>query len=261
MEQTFFIPFENSWGIPATFVCPQGEGPFPAILMVHGFMTSRNGDRFMLQKIADGLCANGIASLRIDEISMGENKRSRKDYCLSAIIAEVHAAYHYLEQMKEVDSEKIGLMGHSLGGKVVLYCADLNPKVIVTLNGALNHNFSKRVVGDLLTDETDGSRFILLHTSDGRVEMLFEKYDQDMEEMVKKEFPQYQKDILIAYASADPTCDPINSISYFEQLDNPNKTLLCIEDCNHTFNAKTGDYTKLNELITGMNPWLSKHLK
>ena len=39
-----------------------------------------------------------------------------------------------------------------------------------------------------------------------------------------------------------------------------NVDLLVIEKANHTFNAKTKDYTKVYELLSKMIPWLKEHL-
>ena len=34
-----------------------------------------------------------------------------------------------------------------------------------------------------------------------------------------------------------------------------------VENANHTYNVETGDFTKLNEVISKVVPWINSHIK
>jgi len=261
MEKRIFIQFEDYY-IPMVCVYPdEGNRPFPALLMLHGMLSYKEGDGFMLAKIAEGLKADGIASARIDFCSMGENRSSRTKYGLEQLLKETKCAYEHFQADPAIDKNRIGLLGHSLGGRVAMLSAGLNPAVIVTLNGAagLQKNAVKPF-GDVEQCRKQG--YIIVHTSDGRSELLFPKFFEDSDRYNSlAAIESYQRPVLICVGEKDPTVDPQIGYDFFNSYRNEKKTLLKIADANHTFNAKTGDYTKLYELIKKMIPWLDENLK
>ena len=59
--------------IAGVVVQPSGDGPFPAVLMLHGFASSKDEVGGMYQRLAAQLGEQGIASLRIDFRGWGES--------------------------------------------------------------------------------------------------------------------------------------------------------------------------------------------
>ena len=60
-------------GVAATLSMPDGAGPFPAVLMLHGFGSSRDEVGGMYAAEAAALASAGIASLRIDFRGFGQS--------------------------------------------------------------------------------------------------------------------------------------------------------------------------------------------
>jgi dienelactone hydrolase len=96
---------------------PEGEGPFPAVILLHG--CSGINDREHIW--ASNLNEWGYVSLIVDSFS----PRSLSNTCGRGTIEaerahDAHAAKAYLEKLSYVDSRYIGIMGFSNGATTIL---------------------------------------------------------------------------------------------------------------------------------------------
>lgn len=230
----------------------------PAILLIHGFMSSKNLDGHMLAKISRALVDHGIVAARIDLASMGENIYPRTKYGLRVMIDEVKASFKYMQKLKYIDPDRIGLLGHSLGGRLAFSCSTLPAKLIISLNGAINTEEMMSPGYNKLEMKELG--YTIIHTSDGRVELLYPRFYSDMKETLNDNIKDFKNPILVCVAANDPTLDPNVGYNFIKNCHMPNVDSIIIQGANHTFNAKTGDYTKLNELIQKMMPWIDKNI-
>lgn len=235
-----------------------GKGPFPALLLLHGMLAWKEGDGYMFARMADKLADNGIASARIDFCSLGENRCSRRHYGLKIMVRETACAFEWLAQDDLIDPDRIGLLGHSLGGRVAFLSTDLPSRCLVSLNGVINVDEPWQRGYD--REYMDRNGFILHETSDGRTELLFERFFEELHDCISSDIYDYHKPILVCVGRNDPTLDPEISYGFMRKCQD-NAELLVIEEANHTFNAKTGDYTKLYELCDKLNRWLDINLK
>lgn len=71
--------------VPIEIDIPDSGDKFPAMLLVHGFMSSRNNDNHMLARISKKIVEAGIVAARIDLCSMGENLYSRENYVMKVM--------------------------------------------------------------------------------------------------------------------------------------------------------------------------------
>lgn len=106
----------------ATITIPQGNGPFPAVLLLTGSGQQNRDEEIMAHKpfavIADHLTRNGFIVLRVDDRGMGSTtgdilSATTLDFADDAIVS-----LNYLKSRKEVDKRKVGLIGHSEGGMI-----------------------------------------------------------------------------------------------------------------------------------------------
>jgi dienelactone hydrolase len=261
MEKRVFVKCEDH-DIPMVIVCPDNsKGPFPTILMLHGFMSYKEGDGFLFSKAAEEFKKNGIASARIDFASMGENRFSRENYGLSIMLKETKRSFEFLLNDPEIDSERIGILGHSLGARVAFLSSQLPSKCLIALNGAIDvyKENPERFTG--LFKPLDNMDCMILSLSDGRKELLYQRFFDENSEYVSNEIFNYTNPILVCVAENDPTLRPEVSYDFVKEFNANSVEMLTISEANHTFNAKTGDYTKVNELLDKMKPWLIKNLK
>lgn len=259
LEKRLFIPCDDH-DIPMVIARPDGEGPFPCMLLLHGFMSYKEGDGYLFTKTAEKLAEAGIASARIDFCSMGENRYSRVHYGTKICIKEAKVAFEYLQTNEHILHDRIGILGHSMGGRITFLSSELPSKCLVTLNGAVNvaKRGAMKLTG-LNTQEMEARGYTVYHTSDGRSELLFSKFIEDLQ-IHSDAIYNYANPILVCVGADDPTVDPQVSYSFVENCGMNNVDLLVIEKANHTFNAKTKDYTKVYELLSKMIPWLKEHL-
>jgi alpha-beta hydrolase superfamily lysophospholipase len=101
---------------------PQGVGRFPGVVMCHGMAS----DHRSMRPCAQQLARKGIATLALDLRGHGRSTGTLD----GSIGQDVVAAYNTLKNHAKVDSERIGLVGHSMGALACLYAAAEVNKVI-----------------------------------------------------------------------------------------------------------------------------------
>ncbi|MEO8171831.1 MAG: alpha/beta fold hydrolase [Sediminibacterium sp.] len=121
------ITYENadkSVHFGATFTKPNGEGAFPAVIIISGSGSQDRdgtiGSHKIYAVLADHLTKNGIAVLRVDDRGIGGTSLGNDFAKITSedFAKDVEAGIAYLESRADVDSKKIGLVGHSEGGMI-----------------------------------------------------------------------------------------------------------------------------------------------
>jgi dienelactone hydrolase len=108
--------------VPATVVVPDGEGPFPAVVMNHGHGGGRQeGGGF--GKLASALAEAGIMTIRMDFPGTGDSKEPFTEGTLSNMISDSNASLAYMLANFPADADKLGILGYSMGGRIALTIA------------------------------------------------------------------------------------------------------------------------------------------
>ncbi|MDD6467601.1 MAG: alpha/beta hydrolase [Erysipelotrichaceae bacterium] len=256
-----WIPFSLG-NLPAKFRYPQKEQNCPAVLMVHGFDSNKEGDGQMLELLAERLLQANIAVLQVDFCSCGDNPASKKEYCLTRLEQEVKAAFQWLLQQPMVQKDHCGIIAHSLGARVTSLVSNQLPiSFLVFLNGALGDKYRTPwfLKEELyrIEEECKIQGYSNMIKGDGKTITLYQQFMLDLESSCPDDcLKQYQNSILIVYGEQDPTVDPRVSQQTYQVLTTNDKTLLPIPNANHTFQAKTGDLTIWNGCMDQILPWL-----
>jgi pimeloyl-ACP methyl ester carboxylesterase len=131
------VAFDNAAAkvkLAGTFTVPQGKGPFPAVVLVHGSgAIDRDGSVFghkTLLALADHLSRQGIAVLRYDKRGVGKSSGKLKEATTRDLAADAEAALRFLRGRPEVDSQRIGVVGHSEGGLIAPLLASRDPGIV-----------------------------------------------------------------------------------------------------------------------------------
>jgi acetyl esterase len=107
---------EQDWR--ARIYQPQGSGPFPAVLSVHGGAWTSDG--WPLQgRIAEAIAASGV-------VVMAPQLRRAPRYAYPASVADVNYSTRWLKAHTHelnTDSSRVGGIGHSSGGHLVVLSA------------------------------------------------------------------------------------------------------------------------------------------
>ncbi len=110
--------------IVGTVAMPDGEGPFPIVLLFHGFTGTRDElpvtgtEERMFGRAARWLAERGYASLRIDFLGSGESDGAWEDTTFTRQIADALVALEYASGLDGVDAERIAIIGLSQGGLI-----------------------------------------------------------------------------------------------------------------------------------------------
>ncbi|MEY3399272.1 MAG: hypothetical protein RL220_1866 [Bacteroidota bacterium] len=100
--------------------------------------------------IADHLSRNGIAVLRYDDRGVGGSGGNVVSATSADFAGDALAAYRYLQSRKDINKQKIGLIGHSEGGLVAPIAAMKDPGIafIISMAGPGIKGY------DILVDQT-----------------------------------------------------------------------------------------------------------
>jgi uncharacterized protein len=145
------VIFQNGdISLAGTFTLPKCGGiRCPAALLISGAgPQDRDGDRgvFRLYRlIAEKLSANGVAVLRHDDRGVGKSSMPKTPTTYRDIINDSKAALEYLRSRKEIDPDRIVLIGHSEGGTTATIIASEDTKIaaITLLAGAAVANIEQ----------------------------------------------------------------------------------------------------------------------
>ena len=117
------VTFENkAVGITlaGTLTMPETGSNFTAVILVSGSGAQNRNSEFFGHKpflvIADYLTRQGIAVLRYDDRGVAQSTGDPRMATTADFATDVESAIAYLKSRKEINSEKIGIIGHSEGG-------------------------------------------------------------------------------------------------------------------------------------------------
>jgi pimeloyl-ACP methyl ester carboxylesterase len=140
-EDVTFMNEKANIELAGTLTIPNGEGPFPAVVLVSGSGSQNRNEELLGHKpfwvIADHLSRNGIVVLRYDDRGVGKSKGTPLNATTADFATDAEAAFSYLLSRKETDPALTGIAGHSEGGLIAPIIAARNPKVafVISLAG------------------------------------------------------------------------------------------------------------------------------
>jgi dienelactone hydrolase len=130
-------PFPENNTVYAEYFCPRGPGPFPAVIL----LDILDGSAVIPQSQAKLLAQNGIAGLHVRMAYYGPRKPAgRRVRLLSTDLSQTRAAVQqtvldlrravaWLESRPEIDGQKLGICGTSLGSFLAALTAESEPKL------------------------------------------------------------------------------------------------------------------------------------
>ncbi len=106
--------------LAGTLTLPKTTNPVPAVVLVSGSGPQDRDETIMghrpFRVLADFLTREGIAVLRFDDRGVGKSGGDFKTATMEDFVGDVLAGIEYLKTRKEIDTHRIGVIGHSEGG-------------------------------------------------------------------------------------------------------------------------------------------------
>jgi fermentation-respiration switch protein FrsA (DUF1100 family) len=126
----------GEWSLPGTLTMPKGEGPFPALVLVHGSGPNNRdegGDLIApFKDLAWGLASQGVAVLRYDKrtlVYQDELAAQGGDITVwEETVDDAAAAVDLLLGTEGIDTGNVFVLGHSLGGMLIPRIAGVSPQ-------------------------------------------------------------------------------------------------------------------------------------
>lgn len=117
-----FYNEEEGIRLEGTLTIPEGEGPFPLVVLITGSGPQDRNSEILGHRpflvIADHLSRNGIAVFRYDERGVGVSEGDFSTATTADFAADAKAAIEMLNEHPAIDANKTGIAGHSEGGLV-----------------------------------------------------------------------------------------------------------------------------------------------
>lgn len=119
------VAFENSSAgitLAGTLTLPSAQGNFPAAILISGSGPQNRDEEIAGHRpfliIANHLTKQGVAVLRCDDRGVGQSTGDFQAATTADFATDVAASIQFLKSRKEINTDKIGLIGHSEGGMV-----------------------------------------------------------------------------------------------------------------------------------------------
>jgi uncharacterized protein len=125
-EEEVVVGAGTPFSLPGTLTMPTGQGPFPAIVLVHGSGPNDRDESVggvkMFRDLAQGLATQGIAVLRYEKRTREHSQKvmlAGGPGLDAETITDALLAGKVLRDDKRIDAGRIFVLGHSQGGYAV----------------------------------------------------------------------------------------------------------------------------------------------
>lgn len=197
---------------------PTGEGPFPVILMNHGFFSRRvynSGDG--TDRASAFLAQHGYITLASDYRSWGDSDVG-SSFFYSGLVIDVINLLNAIPSIERADVERVGMWGHSMGGGVTMKALTVDTRIkAAVLYSPVSADFADLIARwgpGCFGDVTQGELIVGCNSSDVIPEELPQnvqdayRFVASNEEELKKVSPFYHLDdvkvpIQIHYGTED----------------------------------------------------------
>jgi fermentation-respiration switch protein FrsA (DUF1100 family) len=106
---------------------PDGPGPHPLVIMAHGFGGHKE---WTIPEVADAFADAGLAAMAFDYRNFGDSDgEPREEVDHAGQIEDWRSAITFGTTLPEIDPDRIGIWGTSLGGRNVLIAAAFERRV------------------------------------------------------------------------------------------------------------------------------------
>jgi fermentation-respiration switch protein FrsA (DUF1100 family) len=244
--------------VPGTLALPAltpGER-VPAVLLLHGDLSSRDENADIFGRLAAALSARGIASLRIDFAGSGDSEEPDLALDYSSMVTDATASLTYLGADAVLDPSRLAVLGLSRGGSIAATLAGTVPGVaaMVSWSGAIYNGYDEDPDGH---QEAEENGYTPVDLGDRVFKLSLAWYDSISSAHPLDDVAGYTGPVLAVVGSDDQVVPPEVSDDFLATVASTDKTLHTIDGADHGFSA---DPAYGDEAIDVTTDWLVTRL-
>jgi len=247
MKQHAWVASQNR-NLSVMFHVDEGRAQQTAVVICcHGFTSDKIGTNQLMLNIAKSIEAAGIIAVRFDFSGSGESDGEfALDTIISGWLKDIHNVVDWVKKQPAFAGLPIYLLGHSLGGLIVLSYDDSSIAGRVALAPVVQpiENFRDIILGQELWQQSLQGKDVANFLNKGfRIspnfvnDLLANSY-----EPVKKA-QSYQTPLLIVHGNQDVVVPPAGSEELYRQYKSEKQ--LHVIEADHVFAGRHGELTSL----------------
>lgn len=247
----------------------EGKIGGPLVLMVHGFKANKSEDNRFIE-VADKLSEYGVNSIMFAQAGCDDSEEDFINFTLRNNLDDIETCYEYMIEKYNIDKNKVGMIGYSMGGRLTSLFIDKHPevKVISLWAGATFEAFDNKdtFLGESLekmkTEANEKGYCDFYNSFDSEYIKLSKDLIDDMENLSpEKGLSKYEGCALIAHGDQDVTVLHRIALETYDKLINAkDRTLLTIEGADHGFGAWNSKTELSKKLTDETSNYFIKHL-
>jgi len=246
MQEKVFI--KNSKGLKLASIIryPGKDRQYPTIMILHGFTGYKEEAHF--EELERILVKNGFAVIRFDASGSGNSGGSfEKDYSMSNYLKDIKSVYDYLQKLEFVNKEKIGIVGHSMGGLLSIVFASLRPEIYacVSISSPVILTETDWIKGAIERWEELGWFYKKISQKDNDVRIPFSFITDANKFDALNYIKKLRCPFLTVLGLSDDVVSPGDSKRIFQAANEP-KELIEIEGMNHDYKQRPEIVGKVN---------------
>lgn len=222
---------------------------YPTIVLVHGFKADKH-EYGAFDYLAQKLALKGILVYRFDFSGCGESDGEFDDVSLSGRVSELQLILDFVNSQNEVDKQKLGILGFSMGTSTIL---KLKPKVkAMILVSAICNLFE--VFKNYYGSSFNPASLSVKNHSDRTISRKKPEFWTDLkQEGLKEDIRQINAPILFIQGTADDIT-PLSETEELYKVANDPKEKVIIDGGEH------GSGLPHDAVFSAVLSWLNKHL-
>jgi len=237
---------------------PDGKGPFPVVVLVHGFTggTHEIKNRHMCDALAD----NGFVALMFDfyDKPNGLSEPKIEDTNVTNQMEDVKAAIDFMEKQNFINKKRIGLTGHSLGGMtIILYAAlhDARVKALV-IQSPVSEISDTDAATAFLASSAKKKGYVKLSKDWGSFNIKYTFWEDATKHDIYGQAERISVPTLLFHGEKDEVVPLKQSKELFKHLKMKEKKFEIIKGADHSYY----EYGTLAEATKLMIGWFKKYL-
>lgn len=222
----------------------------PVIIMCHGWSGNRLGTwNGFFVKVAREFSKNGFVIIRFDFRGSGDSEGKWEDQNTTTMLEDLDAVINQIQRYPELNKEKVGLIGHSQGGRIVLLktASDKRIKCLTTLAARtdLNYMWGKAWLDD--------AKFRERVYYDYKITRKWLK--DDLKYNVARDIQKIKAPICIVHGDVDYEVPLAETYRIFKLANKPKK-LQIVKGLDHDFSGKKIQKEVIRITLSWFKKWL-----